>query len=366
MKQWVNKLLEQLEWSSAPNKEKPPVVDLNEDRATLLYILDAYSKHLMDVEKYPVRKVREYIDSYTKALIQPESPETSKTLFNVRQFFSSYRIAEYTYLQNTFEDFKRIIWDFADQLTEDIQQEQNQNRTVTGSLEQLREAVESNSIEDLRAKSREFINLYMQTQTKKDDLRVKRLASVKKNLNSVKKQLMQANHSMRVDHLTQAYNRKSFDEQMRNHIRLYEISKNPVTLIMMDIDFFKKINDNYGHDIGDFVLKECVRVLKDVFHREDDVVARLGGEEFGVLLPDFNIENALVKVEEAMGRIRKEVFVHGSNEIRFTVSMGIAGLQSGETFDQWIKRADVALYESKNTGRNKYTVSGAVKLAKVS
>jgi diguanylate cyclase len=173
----------------------------------------------------------------------------------------------------------------------------------------------------------------------------------------VKKQLVEANHAMRTDHLTGAYNRKSFDEAIKQHWQLYQISQVPVSLIILDIDFFKKINDRYGHDIGDFVLKECVKFLKEVYARPSDFVARIGGEEFAIILPEHAVEHAVQKAEEGLNRIRKEVFVKQDMELRFTVSMGIAQLENAETVDQWMKRADAALYESKNSGRNRHTVA---------
>lgn len=356
LKQWVKKLVDQLDWNESEKDAATPSVDMTDDRATLLYILDTYSKHLFEVDKQPVRRVRETFDGFAKGLVAPDKP-SEKILFQLRQFFSSYRIDEYTYIQNTFDDFKRIIWDFAEQLSDDIQFEQAKDAEAAKSLEQLREAVDANSIDALRSKSREFIDFYIKYQTQKDDRRTKRMSTIKKSLSTVKKQLLEANHNMRVDHLTQAYNRKSFDEQMKKHMQMSVISQTPVSVIILDIDFFKKINDAYGHDIGDFVLKECVKMLKEVFHREEDFVARIGGEEFAVILPAFTSESAVVKAEEALNKIRKEVFVHGELKINFAVSMGIAQWTQTETLDQWIKRADSALYTSKQTGRNKYTLA---------
>jgi diguanylate cyclase (GGDEF)-like protein len=357
LKQWVKKLVDQLDWNEAEESTPSPHEDMTEDRATLLYILDNYSKHLFEVDKQPLRRVRDTFDSFVKGLVSPDNKSPEKLLFQLRQFFASYRIDEYTYIQNTFDDFKRIIWDFAEQLSDDIQYEQAKDAETAKSLEQLREAVDANSIEALRAKSREFIDFYIKYQSQKDDRRVKRLSTMKKNLSSVKKQLMEANQNMRVDHLTSAFNRKSFDEQIKKHMQMAVISQAPVSVIILDIDFFKKINDAYGHDIGDFVLKECVKMLQEVFQRDDDFVARIGGEEFAVILPSFNIEHAIVKAEEALNKIRKEIFVHGELKINFTVSMGLAQWLHNETQDQWIKRADSALYQSKQTGRNKYTVA---------
>ncbi len=364
MKSWIKKLVEQfeIETDKDPSQAHP---DLNEDRATILYMIDTYNKNLFEVEERPIRRIREMMDEFSKQLMTPDKTRDEKLLFELRQFFSSYRIAEYTYIQKTFDEFKKIIWDFADQLGEDLAAEKTQDQVIEQNLGQLREAVESNSIDDLKKKSREFINFYIEHQTTKDERRSKRMTHIRKNLTSVKKQLLEANQSMRLDHLTQAFNRKSFEEQSSKYHQLYQISKTPVSLLMLDIDHFKKVNDTYGHDVGDFVLKECVQVLKEFFQRPEDFVARLGGEEFAVLLPELRSDEAAVRAEEILHKISKEVFVHGSNQIRFTVSIGISQLQDHEGVEQWMKHADQALYQSKTTGRNKVTIFQAKSMSQV-
>lgn len=359
----MKKLVDQLDmdWGSSSSSEvkKAQAIPLSEERATLVYMLDVCNKTLFEVPNHSVRKVRAKIDTFAREIVHPESPEAlNDTLFRLRQFFSSYRIDESTFVQNTIDDFKRIIWDFADHLSEELS-EQNGQPDMDRSLSQLREAVESNSVEELRAKSREFIDLYLKTQTSTNERRSKRMETIKKSLGTVKRQLMEANQTMRRDHLTGAHNRRSYDEQIKRYLQLNELDKDPITLVMLDIDFFKKINDNYGHDIGDFILQECVRMLQESFSREEDFIARLGGEEFAVILPGCDATAAVKICEAAMAKIRKEVFIHGSHQIRFTVSMGIAPLIPGENADTWYKRADAALYESKTTGRNKFTIAGA-------
>ncbi|MGE0761984.1 MAG: GGDEF domain-containing protein [Bdellovibrionales bacterium] len=358
MKSWVQKLVNQFnfDYEGQHSAKDQPEVTISEDRATLLFILDTYNKHLLEVENHPVRKVRETLDEFAKELLNPER-DVEKLLFRFRQFFGSYRIDEYTYVQKTFDDFRGIIWDFVDQLSEDLSQEQSTDREVHHSLKALREAVEANSIDTLKTQSRRFIDFYVEHQTRKDKRRSDRIVNIKKNLDSVRKQLFEANSSMRQDHLTQAFNRKSFDEQLAQYVRLQSFSPEPLTLITLDIDYFKRINDTFGHPIGDFVLKECVRTLHDIYNRSNDFVARIGGEEFAVILPGCAIDAAVAKAEQTLARVQKDVFTHEGHELRFTVSMGIAQLQSGESADKWLKRADDALYKSKNTGRNRYTVS---------
>lgn len=361
MKQWVEKLLQQLDISfqqQPQNGSKPAPPTLSEDKATLLYIIDTYNKHLFEIEKHSIRRVREKLDNMAKALVNPDPEQTEKTLFEIRQFFSSYRIDEYSYIQNTFDDFKRIVWDFADQLGEDIQFENAKEKQLGDNLRDLKEAVEANSIELLRMKSRDFINSYVEYQHQKNELRNKRIQSTKKNLDTVKKQLMEAHNNLNIDHLTGAHNRKSFDNYSKQQAQLHNLNHSPLSLIILDIDYFKKINDSYGHDVGDFVLKECVHTMKEVFTKEDEMIARIGGEEFVVVLPNHSVEHAVMRAEELQKRIRNEVFIQGDLEIRFTVSMGISQLHENESASDWLKRADLALYQSKNSGRNRYTVAG--------
>jgi diguanylate cyclase (GGDEF)-like protein len=364
LKDWMKKLISQFEvdWKnpegSAQTHEHHK---MSEEKATLLYLLDCFSKNLFEIESYPLRKVRETLDDFTKNLLQldeTKAAENEKILFKLRQYFSSYRLAEFSYTQKTLEDFKAIIWDFADQLAEDFKLEKKEDQVLQKSLDQLRDAVDANSLHELKTKSREFINQYVDVQSRKNSHKSKRMETVQKNLRSIKKQLLQANQNMRTDHLSGAYNRKSFDEQIKKYLSFSNVNHSNVSLVVLDIDHFKKVNDTYGHQVGDFVIKECVRLLKEIFHRENDFVARIGGEEFAIILPDFQCDQAKIKCQEALDHIRKDVLIHEKDEIRFTVSMGVAQLHEGEGAESWVQRADGALYESKNTGRNKVTISG--------
>ena len=358
MKKWIHKLIEQFdfEWPPTTDSEASPR-ELSEDRATLLFLIDTYNKHLLEIEGHPVRKVRETLDNFAKQMLHPVDDKAERILFRFRQFFSSYRIDEYTYVQKTFEDFRSIVWDFVDQLGEDLDHERAGDQEVLENLEQLKEAVEANSIEKVRTQSRLFIDFYTEYQTRKDERRSERMKSMTENLSSVQKKLADANNSIRLDHLTSAYNRKSFDEHLQQCVNVRKLSGSETSLIVLDIDHFKRVNDTHGHAVGDFVIQQCVRLLKEVFNQESHFVARIGGEEFAVVLQGHSTDATVMQVEAAMKKIRNEVFIVEQAQIKFTVSMGIAQLTESESADAWYKRADTALYESKNTGRNKYTVA---------
>jgi diguanylate cyclase (GGDEF)-like protein len=362
LKQWISKLINQFEfeWSDKKegrSKDSNSEPEINEEQATLLFIIDVFNKHLIELDAHPVRKVRALLDEFAKGLMNEDQKGRERLLFRIRQFFSGYRIDEYTYVQKTFDEFRSILWDFLDQLSEELADERSEDEEILENLEQVREAVEANSIEEIKSQSRHFIDSYTEFQFNREKRRSARVKTIHENLELVKKQLVDAHENMRVDHLTKAYNRKSFDEQAKRHWKLFQISESPVSMIVLDIDHFKKVNDTYGHDMGDYVLVELVKMLKELFPRDNDFVARLGGEEFAIILPDHKTEHAIIKAERALERIRKEVLVHKDLQIKFTISMGVAELMKGEDTAHWFKRADKALYMSKNSGRNKLTVA---------
>ncbi len=345
------------EEADASEDSLEPKFSISEELATLLYVIDIYNKHLFEIPSHPVRRVRENLDEFAREIVHSDAHRLPKILFRLRQFLGGYRVEEYSSISKTFEEFRSIIWDFVDQVAEDIAFEEGVDSDMKKSLDNLKEAVESNSIHALKTQSRHFIDNYMEHQNRRDARRNRKVQAIKNNLENVKKELIDANQGMRQDHLTKAFNRKYFDEQAKNQRNVSEVCNKNVSLLMMDIDHFKSINDRFGHANGDFVLVECVKMLQEVFSREADIVARVGGEEFAVILPDFDEASAFQKATQALERIRKEALVKDDMTIKFTISIGVAQLAAGETVDSWMKRADAALYFSKNNGRNRCTMS---------
>ena len=155
-------------------------------------------------------------------------------------------------------------------------------------------------------------------------------------------------HSER-DHLTMIYNRRKFLELLEIEVSKVKRYARPLTIIMLDIDHFKKVNDNYGHNIGDLVLKTTANIAGDII-RKGDIFARYGGEEFMILSPETSIEEALVMVE----RIRVAVETHSyAAGVKITISGGVAEWSGEESELAFIKKADDMLYVAKNMGRNR-------------
>lgn len=162
-----------------------------------------------------------------------------------------------------------------------------------------------------------------------------------------------------IDPLTQLYNRGYFDEAANAEISRASRTQASVSMILIDIDHFKKINDSYGHLVGDKCLKLVAKSITDVVSRSSDVVARYGGEEFAVILPDTIERNALIVAERIRNTIEDIAFINEGKAIKLTASFGVVGrtIVQGDTVEEFIRSADSALYQAKDNGRNRIEVN---------
>ncbi len=160
-------------------------------------------------------------------------------------------------------------------------------------------------------------------------------------------------HLMLIDSLTNIANRRHFEQRIKEEILLHMRNKQSLSLAIGDIDFFKRVNDSYGHDVGDMVICSFSDTLRDNI-RAGDFIARIGGEEFIVLFPQTTHNEAY----QIINRIR-ELFVNKSYagiSHAISASFGISSLQQNDNPDSFLKRADKGLYKAKETGRNKVIV----------
>jgi diguanylate cyclase (GGDEF)-like protein len=175
----------------------------------------------------------------------------------------------------------------------------------------------------------------------------------------VREQMLDLRHASLTDPLTQLANRRRFDERFKDALNSHERSGRPLALILLDADDFKKYNDVYGHPAGDAVLQGIAQCLRDNARRPADLHARMGGEEFAVLLDDTDMAGATRCAEAILQSLVNAGFVHKGNSAAqvMSLSAGVAVRQAGDNTETLYHRADQALYQAKMTGKNRVCVA---------
>ncbi len=220
--------------------------------------------------------------------------------------------------------------------------------TYTNQLEQTK------SVEEVRNISKgimsETQSIVSQSHTLKQEMdeTISEIDALKKELEGVKR-------AAKTDMLTGLLNRRGFEESVSDALKLAREMHSPLSVIIVDIDHFKRVNDTHGHLIGDNVLKMLAKLLRE-HTKGKDIAARFGGEEFILVLPDTPLKGAFVLAEQIRLSLKSMRWVNKSTGKpigAITISLGVATYRSDESLDTLIERSDNALYFAKDTGRNK-------------
>ncbi|MFC4158480.1 GGDEF domain-containing protein [Chitinimonas lacunae] len=179
--------------------------------------------------------------------------------------------------------------------------------------------------------------------------------AAEQRIDELEAELRSISEKVREDQLTGALNRRGFDEAFATELARKERSGKPMCLAMLDIDNFKKLNDQLGHQAGDDALIHLVNVVRESL-RPTDVVARYGGEEFVILLPETSLSEAAAIMRRVQRDLTKRFFLHNNERLLITFSAGVTLYHDGEGQEVAIERADQAMYEAKKAGKNQVTV----------
>jgi diguanylate cyclase (GGDEF)-like protein len=206
--------------------------------------------------------------------------------------------------------------------------------------------------EDLNAEIQRLIEELNKTKRELED--AKRIIKVKDI--ELKAILAQADEVSHTDALTYLPNRRQVINNLQKEVHRAERYKTPLSISMLDIDHFKKINDSYGHTVGDQVLYQLATLLSEGV-RESDMVGRYGGEEFLILLPNTKLSKA-AELAARLCKLIKETVIDVGEKTNLTVSIGVAEYRHcEETWQKFLSRADMALYDAKNAGRDRWAIS---------
>ncbi len=282
----------------------------------------------------------------------PQTDDGARQWADVRRFYIDRRNNECAFVTNRLDDYRDIVQDMMIGLKTIGQRDLETETGVREHLGQVENAVRSGDLEKIKAAvsdTIENVTDIFSAQKEEYELQIRDLNS---RLSGLRQDLVQAQEEMQRDSLTETFNRGAFDQEISRALKMHFILGQPVTLAMIDLDGFKEVNDNLGHAAGDDVLRQVGELLARAFIRKSDFVARYGGDEFAVILTDTSAVNVAQLLERFMQQVRLVDVVYGEEPINISCSIGFTEVTDDDTPKSVIERADKALYEAKNAGRN--------------
>ena len=185
-----------------------------------------------------------------------------------------------------------------------------------------------------------------------------RVESANQKIEKLKQQMEKIKQEISIDPLTRVDNRRAFDVKIKHEFASFKRYGSKSSMIMIDIDHFKMVNDTYGHRTGDGVLRVVAGIIKKEI-RDIDSLARYGGEEFAVILPHTLLSSALEVAERLRAKVEESRFSYKGKQFSVTISLGVGEIREDDTLESFIQRVDEALYAAKNAGRNQVKASMA-------
>ena len=322
-------------------------------RSLLLFI----QEFVLDISEIEPDKFRESLDAVSGkfasgGLSKPPRKRFEKQKAEITEFIDKQK----AYLNDREKEFRDIIDLLTKAMATSKAENEDFNLKVYEQSEKLEEIIRLDDIRKVKSALKlEVDNIRAAIRQKQadDEGRVEILS---RQIETLSVELEKAREESMRDGLTDVYNRKAFDRQMKNLVQRNSVMAAPFSLLMIDIDDFKTINDTHGHPLGDRVLVSLVHKCRE-FIRAEDFPARYGGEEFVIILPGASIKNALKKARHICRAIAETIYrvdVDGREiELTVTVSIGVSAYRPEDTEIDVIERADKALYAAKHAGKNR-------------
>lgn len=345
-----------------------PVTDALESDGDLA--LDALAALLLELRENPLPTDQptpwEPAEAWSAHLLMggppPSKPGATKTggrrdFAELRAFALQARQAEQAQVKASLAGLRQGLSACVEILKTSMVADTSADSQVSGSLEKLERAASQGAPADLRREVQQAVLTIGKSLQERRQRQQTQLQTMAKQLSAAVGELRAAQREVLVDSLTKLANRRAFDLQGPRVLRMRDEFNQTATMLFVDCDHFKNVNDRYGHPVGDAVLRKVAEILTRCFPRRGDFIGRYGGEEFVVLLSDVPRAAGQKLGERCLAAVREQKIDAGGHIVQVTVSIGVAQLRIGESFEAWTERADKALYQAKAQGRDRVVVA---------
>jgi len=351
--------------------ESAPQPSNGEDAAldAIASLLKAFGESAFDTDNVSAYETRAECDGWAQKITvgggksgdseQSAGKPFKRDFAGVRRYFTAQRSHEREFVGRSLGNLREAVHAFARCLTTTVGEDRAADERVGAQLGKLVGAFQSNDSEAIRSEAEGIVVVVQEVMAKRSESQKRMLSELSEKITDLRDELQEVREKAALDPLTQLFNRAALDAHLDRVADLAFLLSSSPCILMIDVDHFKKCNDTYGHPAGDEVLRRVADGLVRNFLRREDFVARYGGEEFVVVIPDSSLHNAELRAERVLQSLSEIEIETGKGKIQITVSIGLASLSSGDTGSSWLSRADAALYEAKDAGRNCVRVARA-------
>lgn len=326
---------------------------------TLAAILRTWGQHAFEIGEIEPEEVRRGFEAWARHVLigtSPTDPELMATSqkrdwAGLQSAVSDQRQKERGFVLETLADLRHVVWLFIECFTKSIAADERMDDRTRSQLDRLRAATEETDVTTLRREALTSVQLIEGAIEARGGRYSDQISLLSEKLDRVTEALAEAEEEGAIDHLTGAFNRRSLDAHLMRMARMGALLSSPPVAFMIDVDHFKWVNDEYGHQVGDDLLKRIGLRLRSEFRRKSDFVSRYGGDEFVVVLQEAKREDVERLGERALSAIGEIECPTEGEPVRVTASIGGALSRPGESAEKWMRRADEALYQAKHNGR---------------
>jgi diguanylate cyclase (GGDEF)-like protein len=285
------------------------------------------------------------------------SAEARRDWAGVRNFVTEYCQGASTHTRTVMGDLRQVVWVFIQNLSHAFAEDRESDARIREQLIRLEQVAGSAATGDLKREVLATVNSLSLTIDERRKRHREHVEVLGQQVLSLGTQLESARRESETDPLTKLYNRKALDEYLARSVELHAAFGHATSLLLVDIDRFKGINDGHGHQTGDEVLRKVADAVTRVFLRKNDFVARYGGDELAVVLRETSIDATATLAERLVKKVRTIEIERNEVRVPVTTSIGIAALLTGQDVASWLDAADKALYRAKQRGRDQAVTS---------
>jgi diguanylate cyclase (GGDEF)-like protein len=326
----------------------------------LTEILRNYGQHSFSIKHdFNFENPQEYFEKWSSHLLMGTShPVTDEKGISLDkrdfsgevQSFKDYRKVETSWVNKSTHEQRDVLWLIVKELGQLVQQGADSDKRIIKQFESLLKVAKNEDTDAIKKAVESSVSMVISELSQRETKAKDGLDEMTLKVEALEQQLTETKEKAEIDPLTKVFTRGTFDEKIKDAKDLFGRTNSPACLFFIDVDNFKAVNDNYGHQVGDEVLQKIADCSVSILQRKGDVVARFGGDEFAAIMPDATLEDGIKvgeKIVQAVASIKYQ-----NPELQSTISVGVSEIGTSDTVETWLKKSDRAVYLAKGSGRN--------------